>query len=113
MSTTSGGAYGSSGSNFPTSNLTGPATAYRDALLRRIAALGDAVERPGFSDDVPEALRHVGVMLSSSRREGTHEGLIQGAASGASPRRAQLAVCGALGRCQDDVPGRVGRRDGR
>ncbi len=73
------------GNNFPTSNLTGAATAYRDALLSRIAALGDAVERPGFSDDVPEALRHVGVMLSSSRREGTHEGLIQGAASGALP----------------------------
>jgi glycosyltransferase involved in cell wall biosynthesis len=48
-------------------------------------ALGDAVERPGFTDDVPEALRHIGVIVSSSRREGTHEGLLQGAASGAFP----------------------------
>jgi glycosyltransferase involved in cell wall biosynthesis len=73
------------GHNFPLSNLTGPATAYRDDLMRRIEALGDAVQRPGFTDDVPEALRHIGVILSSSRREGTHEGLIQGVASGAFP----------------------------
>ena len=43
------------------------------------------MQRPGFTDDVPEALRHIGVILSSSRREGTHEGLIQGVASGAFP----------------------------
>lgn len=73
------------GHGFPTSNLTGPASAYRDELMDRIAGLGDAVERPGFTDDVPEALRHIGVIVSSSRREGTHEGLIQGAASGAFP----------------------------
>ena len=73
------------GHGFPRSNLTGPATAYRDELEARIDALGDAVERPGFTTDVPEALRHIGVIVSSSRREGTHEGLIQGAASGAFP----------------------------
>jgi glycosyltransferase involved in cell wall biosynthesis len=73
------------GHGFPRSNLTGAATAYRDELEARIDALGDAVERPGFTTDVPEALRHIGVIVSSSRREGTHEGLIQGAASGAFP----------------------------
>lgn len=73
------------GNNFPQNGLTGPATAYRDELMARIAALGDAVELPGFTDDVPEALRHIGVIVSSSRREGTHEGLIQGVASGAFP----------------------------
>jgi glycosyltransferase involved in cell wall biosynthesis len=73
------------GHGFPRSNLTGPATAYRDELKARMDALGDAVERPGFTSDVPQALRHVGVIVSSSRREGTHEGLIQGAASGAFP----------------------------
>ena len=73
------------GHGFPKKNLTGPATNYRDALMARIDALGDAVERPGFTTDVPEALRHIGVIVSSSRREGTHEGLIQGAASGAFP----------------------------
>jgi glycosyltransferase involved in cell wall biosynthesis len=71
------------GHDFPRNNLTGPATAYRDELEARIHALGDAVERPGYATDVPEALRHIGVIVSSSRREGTHEGLIQGAASGA------------------------------
>jgi glycosyltransferase involved in cell wall biosynthesis len=73
------------GHGFPTSGLTGPASEYRDALTRRIDALGPAVERPGFTDDVPEALRGIGVILSTSRREGTHEGLIQGAASGSVP----------------------------
>src|SRR5665811_1905139 len=73
------------GHGFPRTNLTGPATKYRDALMARIDALGDAVERPGFTSDVPEALRHIGVIVSSSRREGTHEGLIQGVASGAFP----------------------------
>ncbi len=73
------------GHGFPRTNLTGPATKYRDELMARIEALGDAVERPGFTIDVPEALRHIGVIVSSSRREGTHEGLIQGAASGAFP----------------------------
>lgn len=73
------------GHGFPRSSLTGPATAYRDRLEARIEALGEAVERPGFTTDVPEALRHIGVIVSSSRREGTHEGLIQGAASGAFP----------------------------
>lgn len=73
------------GHNFPQSGLTGPASSYRDALMERIAAMGDAVQRPGFTDDVPEALRHIGIIVSSSRREGTHEGLIQGVASGAYP----------------------------
>jgi len=73
------------GHGFPSRNLTGPATRYRDTLMERIHALGDVVERPGFTTDVPEALRHIGVIVSSSRREGTHEGLIQGAASGAFP----------------------------
>jgi glycosyltransferase involved in cell wall biosynthesis len=73
------------GDPFPVSGLTAPAAAYRDALDARIDALGDAVEQPGFTDDVPEALRHIGVILSSSRREGTHEGMLQGVASGAFP----------------------------
>jgi glycosyltransferase involved in cell wall biosynthesis len=73
------------GHGFPRSNLTGPARAYRDQLEARMEALGDVVERPGYTNDVSEGLRHIGVIVSSSRREGTHEGLIQGAASGAFP----------------------------
>lgn len=73
------------GHDFDQANLTGPARTYRAALEERFVALGDAVERPGFTDDVPQALRGIGVILSTSRREGTHEGLIQGAASGSLP----------------------------
>lgn len=73
------------GHDFPKNGLTQPAVAYRDTLHAHLAALGDAIERPGFTDDVPEALRRIGVIVSSSRREGTHEGLIQGVASGSYP----------------------------
>lgn len=73
------------GGEFARTGLTGPAIEYRDLLEKRLAQLGDAVERTGFSHDVPDALRDIGVIVSSSRREGTHEGLIQGVASGAFP----------------------------
>lgn len=73
------------GNEFDRTNVTGASAAYRATLMRRIEAFGPAVERPGFTDDVPEALRGIGVILSTSRREGTHEGLAQGAASGALP----------------------------
>lgn len=39
----------------------------------------------GHTDDVGEALRDVGVILSTSRRETWHLGLVEGAASGAVP----------------------------
>lgn len=58
---------------------------YTAAVAARIEALGSRVVRTGFRDDIPEVLRDVGVVLSASRREGTHESLIQGAASGALP----------------------------
>ncbi|HEX5968212.1 MAG TPA: glycosyltransferase, partial [Intrasporangium sp.] len=67
------------------SKLTKAAAQYKARLEERIEGLGDAVIRPGFTRDVPHALRRVGVILSTSQREGTHESLIQGAASGALP----------------------------
>ena len=73
------------GSDFSGSNLAGAGSRYRDDLERRFGALGPAIERPGYCTDMPEALRHVGVIVSSSRREGTHEGLLQATASGAWP----------------------------
>ena len=73
------------GHDFSGSSLTGSASRYGDDVERRLDALGAAVERPGYCTDMPEALRHVGVVVSSSRREGTHEGLLQGTASGAWP----------------------------
>jgi glycosyltransferase involved in cell wall biosynthesis len=58
---------------------------YHEELTRRIVKLTDAVEVTGFTHDVPAVLRRVGVILSTSRIEGTHEALLQGAASGALP----------------------------
>lgn len=59
--------------------------AYFAQVRERIASLDDRVVITGFTSDVPEVLRGVGVILSTSRREGTHEALLQGAASGAVP----------------------------
>ena len=58
---------------------------YRDRLYARITQLGSSVLLPGYTKDVAHSLRRAGVILSSSLREGTHEALIQGAASGALP----------------------------
>lgn len=69
----------------PDARLTAAARRYRDRLMQRIDGLGDAVVVAGHTNDVGQALRRVGVVLSTSHREGTHEGLIQGAASGAVP----------------------------
>ena len=58
---------------------------YHEELTRRVVKLRDAVEVTGFTRDVPGVLRRVGVILSTSRFEGTHEALLQGAASGSLP----------------------------
>lgn len=58
---------------------------YHEELTRRIVKLRDAVEVTGFADDIPTVLRRAGVILSTSRMEGTHEGLLVGVASGALP----------------------------
>ena len=61
--------------------------AYFRELEARLAepAVAERVRVLGWTDDVPEALREIGVVLSTSRREGCHRGLIEGAASGAVP----------------------------
>lgn len=69
----------------PTEKLTRAAVDYRDALNAKIAEMGDAVHVAGYSKDVPESLRRVGVILSASHREGTHEGFLEGVSSGAFP----------------------------
>lgn len=56
------------------------------ATLRgRIAALGDAVRILGKRDDVPLVMRQAGVIISSSKHEGTHESIAEGAAAGCVP----------------------------
>lgn len=65
-----------------------PPARERDYLAQvraRITALGDAVEITGQTAEVPHHLTRAGVILSTSRREGTHEGFIEGVASAALP----------------------------
>lgn len=52
--------------------------------LAELEASG-AVVRRGHTDDVPGALQEIGVILSTSVREGCHTAVIEGAASGAVP----------------------------
>lgn len=58
-----------------------------DEFLAEIADLeaAGAVVRMGQCDDMPEAFRDVGVIVSSSVRESFHCALVEGAASGAVP----------------------------
>jgi glycosyltransferase involved in cell wall biosynthesis len=60
---------------------------YAEALRRDLAELEPlgAVVPMQHTDDVPAALREVGVVVSSSVRESFHIGLVEGAASGALP----------------------------
>ncbi|MBR7743471.1 glycosyltransferase [Phycicoccus sp. BSK3Z-2] len=69
------------------SSGTARARAYATAVLERLDRpdVRDRVEVVGWCDDVSVPLRRVGVMLSTSRREGNHHGLVEGAASGAVP----------------------------
>ncbi|MBT2895239.1 glycosyltransferase [Streptomyces sp. McG3] len=67
---------------------TSKATAdYLTLLQRELKPLeaSGAVVRTGPTDDVPAALTDIGVILSSSVREGCHVGLMEGAASAAVP----------------------------
>ncbi|MBW3707433.1 glycosyltransferase family 1 protein [Streptomyces griseus] len=67
---------------------TSKATAdYLTLLQRELKPLeaSGAVIRTGPTDDVPAALTDIGVILSSSVREGCHVGLMEGAASAAAP----------------------------
>ncbi|GAA3484615.1 glycosyltransferase [Streptomyces yanii] len=63
------------------------AAAYHEALEKDLAELEPtgAVRRLGPTDDVPGVLTGMGVILSSSVREGCHVGLMEGAAAGAVP----------------------------
>jgi glycosyltransferase involved in cell wall biosynthesis len=60
---------------------------YHDRLERDLAELEPSgeVRRLGQLDDVPAALAEIGVILSTSVREGSPCGLVEGAASGAVP----------------------------
>lgn len=59
--------------------------AFVGRLRARLEEMGDAVEVLGRRDDVPEVLRRTGFVISSSRHEGTHESVAEGAAAGCVP----------------------------
>lgn len=59
--------------------------AWADHLHRRLQTFGSAVECLGQREDVPEVLRDVSVILSSSLVESAHLALQQGVASGCLP----------------------------
>jgi glycosyltransferase involved in cell wall biosynthesis len=67
--------------------LTARSWTYKAATEQRIAAAEatGAVQRLGVRDDVPELLRDVGVILTSSKVESYHLGFFEGAASAAFP----------------------------
>lgn len=59
--------------------------AWVQALMDRVAEYGDAVETLGQRGDVPQVLRRVGYILSTSRLESFHQAVVEGIASGAVP----------------------------
>jgi glycosyltransferase involved in cell wall biosynthesis len=67
--------------------LTARSWTYKERIEERLAAYEaqGAVRRLGFRDDVPEVLREVGVILSSSLHEGCPVGFAEGVASAAFP----------------------------
>ncbi|USQ77507.1 glycosyltransferase family protein [Ornithinimicrobium cryptoxanthini] len=67
--------------------LSEAGSAYNEQVRARLQDpdVAECVEIIGWSDDVAEPLRRVGVILSTSRRESWHLGLVEGAASGAVP----------------------------
>lgn len=69
----------------PTGSETGTQAIDRRRFNERVTHLGDAVERLGRREDIPEVLRNVGVIVSSSRVESAHLALQEGTASGALP----------------------------
>ncbi|RKN45445.1 glycosyltransferase [Micromonospora endolithica] len=68
-------------------NVSVASREYLEAFNRDVRELeaSGAVRRLGPTDDVPKMLTDIGVIISSSVREGCHCGLMEGAASGAVP----------------------------
>lgn len=66
--------------------VPGPGTdAFARRVRERISGLADAVEVLGRREDVPAVLRRARYLISSSRHEGTHESVAEGAAAACVP----------------------------
>ena len=74
------------GSDFGTHHATG-AQDYAQAFRERALELDlvDQIDYTGFTTRLPQQLRHVGFILSTSRREGCPVGTLEGTAAGAFP----------------------------
>lgn len=93
------------GNDFPPQPLAG-SRRYREELIQRAGEpdLAGAVDCIGYTQDLPTALRRVGFLLSTSRRESFHVGLIEGAASGAVPIVRDWPLLRAYGGARATVP---------
>jgi glycosyltransferase involved in cell wall biosynthesis len=74
------------GNDFPRS-LTASGARYRDSFERRIqqSDVRNAVVQIPYNRDLPSLLTQAGFVLSTSRRESFHIGLVEGAAGGCIP----------------------------
>ncbi|MDY2940762.1 MAG: glycosyltransferase [Varibaculum sp.] len=54
-------------------------------LVKRVGSHGESVENLGFRRDIPEVLKRVGYILSTSRLESFHSAVIEGAVTGCVP----------------------------
>lgn len=73
------------GSPFNTTEKSGDPNGYFEQFERRLEPLQQSVNFLGYRDDLDEVLRKIGVVLSTSKIEGSPVSLIQGVASGALP----------------------------
>lgn len=69
----------------PAAEPLGRERSFVKRVRSRLAELGDAVEVLGRRDDVPELIARAGFIVSSSRHEGTHESVAEGAMAGCVP----------------------------
>lgn len=60
-------------------------TEYQQQVRERLKRMADSVEILGHRSDVPEIFARAGFVISSSRREGTHESVMEGMAAGCVP----------------------------
>ncbi|MBL5974866.1 MAG: glycosyltransferase [Candidatus Leucobacter sulfamidivorax] len=70
---------------------------YFTAFERRLAQFDGSVQRLGHRDDLPDVLREVGFILSTSRVEGAPVSLLEGIASGAIPVVRDWPIVRAIG----------------
>ncbi|MDO4790919.1 MAG: glycosyltransferase, partial [Buchananella hordeovulneris] len=77
---------------------------YVERVRAALAVPDCGVEQLGFRTDIPEVLRSVGVIVSSSLVEGTHAAVLEGAASGCLPVVRDWPHVAAIGGARANFP---------